>query len=152
MPRGPSWLVAVDGSEHGDAALHWATAHALATRARLTVFSVSEDLADKPSMYALRTDAARILQLALDDHARDVVERALAHAPGPVDVTRRWTRGAPGPAILEELASQPYDLVVLGAVGYSASTERFGSVTREVLLASDVPVMVVPAQPAELIA
>ncbi|UUY03481.1 universal stress protein [Svornostia abyssi] len=113
---------------------------------------MSEDLADKPAMFALRTDAARILQLALDDHARTVVEDAVVLDVPELDVTRRWTRGAPGPAILEEIATQPYDLVILGALGYSAARRRFGSVTQQVLLASEVPVMVVPAQPAELVA
>lgn len=144
--------MAVDGSEHGEAALRWAASSAMPQGARLTLFSVSEDLADKPAMFALRTDAARILQLALDDHARTVVEDAVVPAVPHLDITRRWTRGAPGPAILDEIASQPYDLVVLGALGYSASRRRFGSVTRQVLLASEVPVMVVPAQPAELVA
>jgi len=146
----PRWLVAVDGSQHGDAALAWASAHAAGAHAHLTVFCVSEDLADRPSMYALRTDAARILQLALDDHARDVVEQA--PAPPGVRVSRRWTRGHPASAILEELAAQSYDLVVLGALGHTASSRRFGGVARQVLRGADVPVMVVPAKPLEMAA
>lgn len=141
--RVPSWLVGVDGSPDSDAALRGAVEIAGLAGARVTVLSVSEDLADRPSMYMLSTETARTLQRELDAHARGLVEAASASAPG-VNVSRLFRRGVPADTILAELDGGAHHAVILGARGAGESRERFGSVAQRVLACARVPVVVVP--------
>lgn len=140
----PSWLVTIDGSATSDAALQRAIDIARSTGVQLSVLSVSEDLAHRPSMYMLSIDTARTLQRELDAHAQGLLDAALAGIAEGVQVTPCFRRGSPGETILDEIAREGHELVIMGARGAGAAKSRFGSVARHVLFRAQVPVVVVP--------
>lgn len=133
-----SILVAIDGSDDARAALDHAVELARDQHARLTLLTVVPPL-----------PPAAILGGASPGTLADCFGRALAEhrdsVPDDVSVTTRTLEGSPARQIAE-LAAE-HDLVVMGTHGRGRVGEALlGSVSREVVHLSDVPVLLVRAR------
>lgn len=142
-----SILVAVDGSEPATEALHEAIDLARGEGARLTLISVaaSPRWLGSPGPYV----APVPLEDEFERRAQQIVEDAEALVPEDVPVSTVVRMGPAAKAILERVESGQHDLVVMGSRGLGAAGSLLlGSVSRAVLAASPVPVLVARA-PAE---
>lgn len=134
-------LVAIDGSPDARAALDHAIELASDQRARLTLVTVVPALS-----------SAAILSGASPQSLADCFGRALAEhrdaVPDDVSVTTRTLEGNPAKRIAE--LAEDHDLVVMGTHGRGRVGEALlGSVSREVVHLSAVPVLLVRAERAE---
>jgi nucleotide-binding universal stress UspA family protein len=142
-----SILVAVDGSEASGHALQEAIDLARGEGARLTLISVaaSPRWLGSPGPYV----APVPLEDEFERRAQQIVEDAEALVPEDVPVSTVVRMGPAAKAILERVESGQHDLVVMGSRGLGAAGSLLlGSVSRAVLAASPVPVLVARA-PAE---
>jgi nucleotide-binding universal stress UspA family protein len=138
-------LVAIDGSEHGAAALRTAAQLAREEHARLTVVTA---VPPAPAFAQLTApgvaavgDAAHLLGEA---GARMV--KQIADVPNDVSVTSMVVAGQPAKVILERLREGRHDLLVMGTRGHGrVGSALLGSVSQAVLHNAQVPVMVVKA-------
>jgi nucleotide-binding universal stress UspA family protein len=138
-------LVAIDGSEHGAAALRTACQLAREEHARLTVITA---VPPAPAFAQLTApgvaavgDAAHLLGEA---GARMV--RQIEAVPDDVSVTSMVVPGHPAKVILERLREGRHDLLVMGTRGHGrVGSALLGSVSQAVLRTAEVPVMVVRA-------
>jgi nucleotide-binding universal stress UspA family protein len=142
-----SILVAVDGSEASGHALQEAIDLARGEGARLTLISVAA-----PPRW-LGSPGPYVAPVPLEDEfergAQQIVEEAEALVPEDVPVSTVVRTGPAAKAILERVESGQHDLVVMGSRGLGAAGSLLlGSVSRAVLAASPVPVLVARA-PAE---
>jgi len=139
-------LVAVDGSPHADRALADAIDLARATDGALTVITVAPDpaaLALSPGFGVAPVDYGQLLH-DLEREYHELLEREKAKIPAEVESQARLVSGRPAPAILDELRSGGYDLMVMGSRGRGGLRSlMLGSVSQAVLHASRVPVLVV---------
>ncbi len=136
-------LVAVDGSSSAQGALDEAIDLAQATHGRLTVVTV----APEPLAWSLGASWAPVdagdLEARVDRACQATLAAAVEAIPAEVPVTTVFKRGAPAPAIIE-VAGQDHDLVLMGSRGHGdLHSLMLGSVSRRVLHASPVPVLVV---------
>jgi nucleotide-binding universal stress UspA family protein len=139
-------LVAIDGSEHGAAALRTAAQLAREEHARLTVVTA---VPPAPAFAQLTApgvaavgDAAHLLGEA---GARMV--KQIEAVPDDVSVTSIVMAGQPAKVILERLREGRHDLLVMGTRGHGrVGSALLGSVSQAVLRAAQVPVMVVRAR------
>ncbi|SRR5581483_7697845 len=138
-------LVAIDGSEHAERALAEAADLAKDTGASLTVATVVPEL----SSWALAGPFAAPLDFAavhrdLDSAYRQMLDDALAKVPDELHPQPVLLEGRPAQAIIDQVRSGGHDLVVVGSRGRSGvASALLGSVSREVLHGSPVPVLVV---------
>ena len=138
-------LVAIDGSEHGAAALRTAAQLAREEHARLTVLTAVPPAPafaqlTAPGVVAVG-DAAHLLGEA---GARMATQ--IEAVPDDVSVTSMVVPGQPAKVILERLREGRHDLLVMGTRGHGRmGSVLLGSVSQAVLHAADVPVMVVRA-------
>ena len=136
-------LAAIDGSEHGAAALRTAAQLARDEHARLTVVTA---VPPAPAFAALiggggaaLTDAAHLMG-DVGARIRDQVDAL----PDDLSVTTIVVAGQPGDVILERLDEGRHDLLVMGTRGLGrVGSALLGSVAQAVLHAADVPVLVV---------
>ena len=135
-------LVAIDGSEHGAAALRTAAQLARDEHARLTVVTA---VAPAPAFAALSaagaalTDAAHLMG-EVGARIRDQVDAL----PDDLSVTTIVVGGQPSDVILERLRAGRHDLLVMGTRGLGrVGSALLGSVSQAVLHAAEVPVLVV---------
>jgi nucleotide-binding universal stress UspA family protein len=136
-------LVAVDGSEHGAAALRTAAQLAGEEHARLTVLTAVPAI---PASVQLSSAGAA----ALGDAAQLMGEvgariRAQVDAlPDDISVTSIVVGGHPANVILSQLADGRHDLLVMGTRGLGrVGIALLGSVSQAVLHKAQVPVLVV---------
>jgi nucleotide-binding universal stress UspA family protein len=136
-------LVAIDGSEHGAAALRTAAQLAREEHARLTVLTAVPPAPafaqlTAPGVAALG-DAAHLL-----GEAGARMTRQIEAVPDDVSVTSIVMAGAPAQVILERLREGHHDLLVMGTRGLGrVGSALLGSVSQTVLHAAEVPVLVV---------
>jgi len=136
-------LVAIDGSEHGAAALRTAAQLAREEHARLTVVTAvppapAFSQLTAPGVAAVG-DAAHLLGEA---GARMVTQ--IAAVPDDVSVTSMVVPGQPAKVILERLREGRHDLLVMGTRGHGrVGSALLGSVSQAVLHEAEVPVLVV---------
>jgi nucleotide-binding universal stress UspA family protein len=136
-------LVAIDGSEHGAAALRTAAQLARHEHARLTVITA---VPPAPAFVQLSaagaaalTDAAHLMG---ETGAR--IREQVDALPDDVSVTSVVVAGQPGDVILERLREGRHDLLVMGTRGLGRmGSALLGSVSQAVLHAAQVPVLVV---------
>jgi nucleotide-binding universal stress UspA family protein len=140
-------LVAVDGSPHAARALREAIDLATCNRARLTVLTV----APKPATLLVggatmpAVDARGLDEAVRAEHER-LLEEAVEQVPDDVSVVKVLTEGRAGRGILACAEKESCDLIVVGSRGRGEmSSMLLGSVSREVLHRSRVPVLVVHA-------
>jgi nucleotide-binding universal stress UspA family protein len=140
-------LVALDSSPHARRALAEAIDLAMATNARLTVMTVVPQFYGWSAVAVVETTVdLRGLEEQAESAYRVGLEAAIDMVPGDLPVTTILKHGAPGPEIVEEATAGDHDLVVMGSRGRGELRSLLlGSVSRHVLQASPVPVLVVHA-------
>lgn len=135
-------LAAIDGSEHGAAALRTAAQLAREEHARLTVVTAvppAPAFAALSAAGAALTDAAHLMG-DVGARIRDQVDAL----PDDLSVTTIVVAGQPVDVILERLDEGRHDLLVMGTRGLGrVGSALLGSVAQAVLHAADVPVLVV---------
>jgi nucleotide-binding universal stress UspA family protein len=135
-----SILVPVDGSAHSRAALEHATELAREQHAQLTLITVIP-----PVSSVAAAGSAQVLPMQ-DECFSHALDEAVATVPQDVGLVRILARGKPAREIAERAATGEYDLIVMGTHGRGRIGDAvLGSVSREVLHRSRVPVLVVHA-------
>jgi nucleotide-binding universal stress UspA family protein len=136
-------LVAVDGSEHGAAALRTAAQLAGEEHARLTVLTavpaIPTSVQFSSAGVAALGDAA---QLMGEVGAR--IRTQVDALPDDISVTSIVVGGHPANVILARLSEGRHDLLVMGTRGLGrVGSALLGSVSQAVLHKAQVPVLVV---------
>jgi nucleotide-binding universal stress UspA family protein len=145
-----SVLVAFDASSHAEAALTTAIELVEAGRGRLTIITVVPEpsLWGSSCTYWTPVDFGAVGR-EVDDAYRTMLDEAVETVPADAPVTKILKRGAAGCAILEEAQRGGHDLIVMGSRGRgNLHSALLGSVSRHVLRATVVPVLIVHAPPA----
>lgn len=139
-------LVCVDGSKHSDRALAEAIDLAASQNSRLTLLTA----VSRPPYWAnTPLTAAGIEPLVLDLHkeAEKTLCTAVDRVPESISVTKILTEDPIRDALVDQIASGRYDLVVMGSRGRGAlSASLLGSVSHYALNHSAVPVLIVHAE------
>jgi nucleotide-binding universal stress UspA family protein len=138
-------LVAIDGSEHGAAALRTGAQLAREEHARLTVVTA---VPPAPAFAQLTAPGAAALGDAayLLGEAGARMTKQIEAVPDDVSVTSIVMAGQPAQVILERLREGRHDLLVMGTRGLGrVGSALLGSVSQTVLHAAEVPVLVVRA-------
>lgn len=141
-------MVGVDGSEHGAAALRWATAEARLRGATLVALHawtfVPPPPLGAPDLLAVPVgDVAGDLE-AERSAAQRVLDAALADGAGGVAVEPRLVEGDAAEALVDGAADA--DLVVVGTRGHGGlKSALLGSVSHHVIQHAPCPVVVVRA-------
>jgi nucleotide-binding universal stress UspA family protein len=138
-------LVSVDGSAHSDRALSEAIDLAGSQNARLTLLTA----VSRPPYWAnTPMTAADIEPLAVDLHteAEKTLRAAVDRVPASISVTKILTEEPIRDALVDQIRTGTYDLVVMGSRGRGAlSASLLGSVSHYALHHSEVPVLIVRA-------
>lgn len=137
-------LVAVDGSKHAERALSEAIDLTLQSGCSLTVATVVPE----PSVVAVGGGFVPFdypgLYRDLEEEYRGVLDTAQAKVPPEISSRAVLLNGHPARAIVSEAKSGGHDLVVIGSRGLGGLPSLIlGSVSREVLHGSPVPVLVI---------
>ncbi|MBI3802243.1 MAG: universal stress protein [Nitrospirae bacterium] len=119
-------LVAIDGSEHGEYALHFAVYLAKKTQGALTIVGVAERFLEETKAREGLTQANQRVQKELQE------------------VTTAYRRGHPAEEILNETEQNRYDLVILGTRGRHAPSRFLGSTAARVSVNSPTPALITP--------
>jgi nucleotide-binding universal stress UspA family protein len=128
-------LVALDGSADSKTALRHAVTLARDQHAKLTLLTivphtptpVGPGVAPPPE-----TDASH----------NEIIKQALAEIPHDIGITTRLEHGEIADTILKLVASETYDLLVMGSHGHSrVHRALLGSVSQKVLHKAAVPVL-----------
>jgi nucleotide-binding universal stress UspA family protein len=138
-------LVAVDGSEHGAAALRTATQLAGEEHARLTVLTA---VPPTPAFAQITAAGAAALTDAseLMGDAGKRIRAQVEALPPDVSVTSVVAAGRADEVILGRLREGNHDLLVMGTRGLGrVGSALLGSVSQAVLHRAEVPVLVVRA-------
>jgi nucleotide-binding universal stress UspA family protein len=144
-----SILVPIDGSAHADAAIDKAIdlvrlESAQIETTRLTLLSAwySHPLLGESAgtdIHSVESD--------MEEMAKQTVDAALRRIPEWIRVTTEVVAGRPADAILEAVAREAHDLIVMGSRGRGRlRCLLLGSVSLEVVQRSPVPVMLVHQQ------
>jgi nucleotide-binding universal stress UspA family protein len=134
-------LVAYDGSPAAAAALDQAVALARSENALLTLMTVVRPPSGVATM-AGGEPIARSVHEAYEKCLREATDRI----PDDIGVTHVIVDGVPALRILEQAKSGRHDLIVMGSRGRGRiAGGLLGSVSAEVLHASEVPVLVTHA-------
>jgi nucleotide-binding universal stress UspA family protein len=136
-------LVCVDGSAHSERALAEAIDLATTQNARLTLLTA----VSRPPYWAnTPLTAAGIEPLATDLHqeAERTLRSAVDEVPASVPVTKILTEDPIRDALVSQIKTGTYDLVVMGSRGRGAlSASLLGSVSHYALNHSEVPVLII---------
>jgi nucleotide-binding universal stress UspA family protein len=136
-------LVSVDGSEHAERALSQAIDLATASNSRLTVLTA----VPRPSSWAYAGQgSAQAPGLAeeLEREFAGILERAVERVPAEIPVTKILTRDPIRDALMRQLETGDYDLLVMGSRGRGAvSSAVLGSVSHHALNHSPIPLLIV---------
>jgi len=138
-------LVAVDGSEHGAAALRTASQLAREEHARLTVITA---VPPAPAFAQITAaGAASLTDVAeLMGEAGKRIRAQVDELPQDLSVTSIVGAGQPDEVILARLRDGRHDLLVMGTRGLGrVGSALLGSVSQAVLHQARVPVLVVHA-------
>jgi nucleotide-binding universal stress UspA family protein len=143
-----SILVAIDGSPDAEEALAQAIDLAECEHARLTLFSA---VVTPPPFAFAGAGAMVAATLAREAEAETeaILRAATERVPDGVSVSTVLKRAPVRPALLHQIKSANYDLVVMGSRGRGAlRSVLLGSVSHYALHHSPVPVLIVHATPA----
>jgi nucleotide-binding universal stress UspA family protein len=131
-------LLAVDGSQCSDKAIEEVARRPWPTGSEIKVLTAYEvPLPPTPEAWAIPPTYFAELDRAASEHARSVVERAVASlqsSRGSENIRGEAVPGPPRTVILDEAVSWGADLIVVGSHGYRA-WERFllGSVSQSIV-------------------
>ena len=136
-------LVCVDGSEHAERALGEAIDLATTQRSRLTLLTA----VSRPPYWAnTPLTAAGIEPLAVDlqKEAEKTLRAAVDQVPDSVPVTKLLTEDPIREALICQIKTGKYDLVVMGSRGHGDIVNLvLGSVATKVLAKCSVPVLLI---------
>ena len=138
-------LVSVDGSPPSERALAEAIDIAASSRARLTILTA---VSTPPAWAYAPSSVAAIQSLGpeLERESREILGAAIATVPDSISVTSILSRRPVRKALSHELASDRYDLLVMGSRGRSwFAASLLGSVSHFALNHSQIPVLIVHA-------
>ena len=138
-------LVAIDGSEHGAAALRTAAQLAGEEHARLTIVTA---VPPTPAYAQLTAGGAAVLSdtSQLMGEAGVRMTKQVAALPDDLSIVSVVSAGSPAQVILERLHEGRHDLLVMGTRGLGrVGSALLGSVSQHVLHEAEVPVLVVRA-------
>jgi nucleotide-binding universal stress UspA family protein len=138
-------LAAVDGSEHGAAALRTAAQLAGEEHARLTVITAVPPM---PAFAQITSAGAAALADAAEvmGDAGKRIRKQVEELPEHLSVTTVVVAGHPDREILQQLREGNHDLLVMGTRGLGrVGSALLGSVSQAVLHQAEVPVLVVHA-------
>jgi nucleotide-binding universal stress UspA family protein len=142
-------LVCVDGSVHADHALDEAIDLATVGNARMTLLTAIP----RPSYWATSPATAQAIEplsVELERGAKKALDEAVARVPQSVPVTKILSRKPIREALLEELQTGRYDLLVMGSRGRGAlAASVLGSVSHFALNHNSVPVLIVHSRDGE---
>jgi nucleotide-binding universal stress UspA family protein len=139
-------LVCVDGSPQSERALREAIDLADCQNSRLTILTA---IVRPPAWANTPMTAAGVEPLAaeLEREARQTLCRAVDRVPDCIPVTKILTEDPIRDALVEQIRSDRYDLVVLGTRGrHGVAASLRGSLSRYALHRCHVPVLVVRAE------
>jgi nucleotide-binding universal stress UspA family protein len=139
-------LVCVDGSAHAERALAEAIDLAITQNSRLTLLTA---VSHPPYWANTPLTAAGIEPLTADLHkeAEKTLRAAVDEVPAAVPVTKILTEDPIRDALIGQIKTGSYDLVVMGSRGRGAlSASLLGSVSHYALNHSEVPVLIVRAE------
>jgi nucleotide-binding universal stress UspA family protein len=142
-------LVCVDGSKHAEHALAEAIDLATTQHSRLTLLTA---ISHPPYWANTPMTAAGIEPLAADlqKEAEKTLRAAVDQVPDSVSVTKILTEEPIREALIDQIKTGTFDLVVMGSRGRGAlSASLLGSVSHYALNHSDVPVLIVRAEEDE---
>ncbi len=138
-------LVCVDGSAHADRALTEAIDIAEAQRSRLTLLTSQS----APAYWATTPLTASGMEPLAVEYAREAeksLRKAVDRIPGSIPVTTVLSPDPIRDALMEQIRTGRFDLVVLGSRGRGAlSASLMGSVSHYALNHSRVPMLIVHA-------
>ena len=137
-------VVGLDGSQHSDQVLEWATREAVLRRVPLNVIRVHQPVVGWGGLVDLTEDDARSerVRKAAMEQTDAVLDRLGGRGPAEVIVDAR--SGAAADELL--LAAADADLVVVGSHGAGGFARLvMGSVSAEVCQRSQCPVVVIPS-------
>jgi nucleotide-binding universal stress UspA family protein len=138
-------LVAVDGSEHGAAALRTATQLADEEHARLTIVTAVPPAPAFAQITAAGAAAFADLEELMGDAGKRI-RKQIEELPRDLSVTSIVVAGHADEVILERLREGNHDLLVMGTRGLGrVGSALLGSVSQSVLHQAEVPVLVVHA-------
>jgi nucleotide-binding universal stress UspA family protein len=141
-------LVCVDGSEHSERALVEGIDLATTQRARLTLLTA----VSRPPYWANTPLTAGIEPLAVDlqKEAEKTLRFAVDQVPASIPLTKILTEDPIREALICQIKSGKYDLVVMGSRGRGAlSASLLGSISHYALNHSEIPVLIVRADEDE---
>jgi nucleotide-binding universal stress UspA family protein len=139
-------LVSIDSSTHSERALQEAIDIATAGHGRMTLLTAVTQPASWMANPATGAVAAGLAE-ELEHEAEALLRRATALVPESVAVTTILSHKPIRTALTEELARQPYDLLVLGSRGRGAlAASLLGSVSHHALNHAVIPILVVHAE------
>jgi nucleotide-binding universal stress UspA family protein len=142
-------LVCVDGSEHSERALAEAIDLAITQRARLTLLTA---VSHPPYWANTPLTAGGIEPLAMDlqKEAEKTLRSAVDQVPASIPLTKILTEDPIREALICQIKSGKYDLVVMGSRGRGAlSASLLGSISHYALNHSEIPVLIVRADEDE---
>lgn len=138
-------LISVDGSPHAEEALRQAIDIAAVGNGRLTILTA----VPKASNWAVNPAAAAVVQSLSDDlehEFTDVAKHATAEIPDSIPVTTIVTHEPIRMALMHQIETGRYDLLVMGSRGRGAlSASLLGSVSHYALNHLEIPVLIVHA-------
>jgi nucleotide-binding universal stress UspA family protein len=140
-------LVSYDGSPHAERALEEAIELAQLSHSRLTILTAITRCPawaySGPSVAAAAT-----LSTELENEAANVQRRAIERVPNDLPVTKILTHEPIVKALMKQIKEGRHDLVVMGSRGFGpVRGTLLGSVSQHVLSHSDVPVLIMHADP-----
>jgi nucleotide-binding universal stress UspA family protein len=139
-------VVAVDGSQHSEAARRFLREHLLPESAHVTVLAIAQPIVDVLAASVLPLTQLARLSKPVEDEARQLVAKCRAEfLREGFEVTTDVVSGHPVLSILQYLERTHADLVVMGSRGLTG-TERLvlGSVSEGVLQHAPCAVLIVP--------
>jgi nucleotide-binding universal stress UspA family protein len=140
-------LVGIDGSPSARQALAHAVDLARAANGKLTLMTVAPPTSVYVTLAGVGVDT---MAAELDRWAEEMLRDALRSVPDDVLAHTVQGRGHAGPAIIRELESGGYDLIVLGSRGRGRTQEGLlGSVNAYVHFHAKVPLLSVPPEAAD---
>jgi nucleotide-binding universal stress UspA family protein len=140
-------LISYDGSPHAERALDEAIDLAQMAHARLTILTAVTRCPawaySGPSVAAAAT-----LTTELENEAVHVQCRAVDRVPDDLPITKILTHEPIVKALMKQIKEGRHDLVVMGSRGFGpVRGTLLGSVSQHVLSHSDVPVLIMHADP-----
>ena len=138
-------LVAVDDSIHAERALAEAIDLALTQRARLAILTA---VPHPPATASYARLSLSALKADIEAESDAILRRAKEMVPNDVPVTTILTRAAVRDALLRQVETARFDLLVMGSRGRGAARSALlGSVSHHLLNHSAIPLLIVHATP-----